>query len=121
MAIRLGIIGAAGRMGRRIGVLACQDERFTVTCAIERPDHPGQGVDFGELIGQGELDLPDAAGFEGLRFLEALPESAPERFAPHELLVTAEPDSPRVGVGIRMIAGVDIDEFHDPVGVRTCR
>jgi len=57
MAIKLGIIGAAGRMGRRIGVLACQDERFTVSCAIERPDHPAQGVDFGELIGLGKLDL----------------------------------------------------------------
>ena len=58
MAIRLGIIGAAGRMGRRIGALACQEEAFTVVSAIERPGHPGQGIDFGELIGSGKLNLP---------------------------------------------------------------
>jgi 4-hydroxy-tetrahydrodipicolinate reductase len=58
MAIRLGIIGAAGRMGRRIGALACEDEDFSLACAIERTDHPAQGVDFGELIGLGSLELP---------------------------------------------------------------
>ena len=58
MAISLGIIGAAGRMGRRIGTLAYQDEGFIVTCAIEHADHPAQGVDFGELIGLGKLVLP---------------------------------------------------------------
>ena len=58
MAISFGIIGAAGRMGRRTGVLACQDEDFSVGCAIEHGDHPAQGVDFGELIGLGNLGLP---------------------------------------------------------------
>ena len=58
MAISLGIIGAAGRMGRRIGALALEDEDFSVACAIEHSDHPAQGVDFGELIGLGNLGLP---------------------------------------------------------------
>ena len=35
MAINLGIIGAAGRMGRRIGALACEGAELNVTCAIE--------------------------------------------------------------------------------------
>ena len=58
MAIRLGIIGAAGRMGRRIAALACEDERFAVCCGLEKEGHPGLGVDLGELIGQGRLSLP---------------------------------------------------------------
>ena len=58
MAISLGIIGAAGRMGRRIGALAWQDKNFSVACAIEHGDHPAQGVDFGELAGLGNLGLP---------------------------------------------------------------
>ena len=57
MSIRLGIGGAAGRMGRRIGVLACEDEGFDITCAIERADHPAAGVDLGELLGVGKLGL----------------------------------------------------------------
>lgn len=58
MAISLGIIGAAGRMGRRIGALACEDGNFRVACAIEVTGHPGQGVDFGELAGVGKLGVP---------------------------------------------------------------
>ncbi len=63
MAIKLGIIGSAGRMGRRIATLAHQDQDFTITCAIERPDHPAQGVDLGELLGLGKLDLPISTTF----------------------------------------------------------
>ena len=63
MAIKLGIIGSAGRMGRRIANLAHQDQDFTITCAIERPDHPAQGVDLGELLGLGKLDLPISTTF----------------------------------------------------------
>jgi len=58
MAISLGIIGAAGRMGRRIGALACEDESLKVVCAIDIAGHPSQGVDFGELIGVGKLTVP---------------------------------------------------------------
>ena len=58
MAIKLGIIGSAGRMGRRIATLAHQDENFRISCAVERADHPAQGLDLGELLGLGKLDLP---------------------------------------------------------------
>ena len=58
MAIKLGIIGCAGRMGRRIATLAHEDQDFSITCAIERPDHPAQGVDLGELLGLDKLNLP---------------------------------------------------------------
>ena len=63
MAIKLGIIGCAGRMGRRIATLAHEDQDFSITCAIERPDHPAQGVVLGELLGLGKLDLPISPTF----------------------------------------------------------
>ena len=63
MAIKLGIIGSAGRMGRRIAALAYEDQDFRISCAIERPDHPAQGVDLGELLGLGKLDLPISTSF----------------------------------------------------------
>ena len=58
MPIKLGIIGSAGRMGRRIATLAHEDQDFSLACAIERADHPSQGIDLGELLGLGKLDLP---------------------------------------------------------------
>ena len=67
MAIKLGIIGCAGRMGRRIASLANEDQNFSLTCAIERADHPSQGVDLGELLGLGKLDLGDLDLSEGKR------------------------------------------------------
>ena len=63
MAIKLGIVGCAGRMGRRIATLAHEDQDFSITCAIERPEHPAQGVDLGELLGLGKLDLPISPTF----------------------------------------------------------
>ena len=63
MAIKLGIIGCAGRMGRRIATLAHENRDFEITCGIERPDHPAQGVDLGELLRLGKLDLPISPTF----------------------------------------------------------
>ena len=63
MAIKLGIIGSAGRMGRRIATLAHEDQDFSLTCAIERADHPSQGIDLGELLGVGNIDLPIIPSF----------------------------------------------------------
>lgn len=63
MAIKLGIIGCSGRMGRRIASLAHEDPDFSLTCAIERPDHPSQDVDLGELLGLDKLNLPISSTF----------------------------------------------------------
>ena len=52
--IRLGISGAAGRMGRTL-IEACQsDERFICTTAFEAGDNKAIGVDAGILVGVGE-------------------------------------------------------------------
>lgn len=47
MGIKLVVIGAGGRMGRRILALAVESGRFEIVGAIERPDHPDIGKDFG--------------------------------------------------------------------------
>lgn len=56
--IEIAITGAAGRMGRRLVALAGQDAKLRVVAAIERPDHPDQGRDAGELAGIGPIGVP---------------------------------------------------------------
>jgi 4-hydroxy-tetrahydrodipicolinate reductase len=43
MGIKLVVIGAAGRMGRRILSLAAESGRFDIAAAVERPGHPDIG------------------------------------------------------------------------------
>jgi len=54
----LAITGAAGRMGQRLIALAKQDGGFELVAAIERPDHPAQARDAGEIAGIGPIGLP---------------------------------------------------------------
>ncbi len=58
MALKIGVFGACGRMGRRIIELACEDEEFLVTGGIEYPGHPGVGQPLGRLFGIPDLDVP---------------------------------------------------------------
>jgi len=51
------IVGAAGRMGRRILALAAKDARFDIAAALERPDHPDIGKDAGLVAGTGPLNV----------------------------------------------------------------
>ncbi len=44
---KLIIVGAAGRMGRRILSLAVESGRFDIVAAVERADHPDLGKDLG--------------------------------------------------------------------------
>lgn len=53
----IAITGAAGRMGCRLVALAKQDESLEVIGAIERPDHPAQAQDAGEVAGAGRVGL----------------------------------------------------------------
>jgi 4-hydroxy-tetrahydrodipicolinate reductase len=53
----IAITGAAGRMGQRLLALARQDGGFTVAGAVERPDHPMQGRDAGEVAGVGTMGI----------------------------------------------------------------
>ncbi len=54
MSIRIGITGAAGRMGRALVEAISQVEGMSLAAAIERPDSTLLGADSGELAGQGK-------------------------------------------------------------------
>ena len=54
----IAITGAAGRMGCRLVALAKQDQTLQIVGAIERPDHPNQAQDAGEVAGAGRIGVP---------------------------------------------------------------
>lgn len=54
MTTRIGITGAAGRMGRTLIEAISQVEGLVLAAAIERPDSTLIGADAGELAGQGK-------------------------------------------------------------------
>jgi len=58
------IRGAAGRMGRRILALACEDALFSVVSAIEHPEHPDLGKDAGTLAGIEALNVKISSTFQ---------------------------------------------------------
>ncbi len=55
---RLSVIGAAGRVGRRIVALASESGQFDIVAAIDRENHPDMGKDAGLLAGVPSLDVP---------------------------------------------------------------
>ncbi len=56
--LKLGVNGAGGRMGRRIVALACADDGFDVTLALESSSSTLLGQDAGELAGVGKIGVP---------------------------------------------------------------
>jgi len=62
--IRIGINGAAGRMGHRLIALTTADSALKLTAALERTDHPQIGNDSGEIAGVGTLGIPLTAELE---------------------------------------------------------
>ena len=56
--IRIGINGAAGRMGHRIIALTKADPELELTAALEKTGHPRMGQDAGEQAGIGTLGVP---------------------------------------------------------------
>ncbi len=62
--LRLIVLGATGRMGRRVCKLALEDERFEIVGAVASPGSPHLGEDLGEFLGEGSLGVeitpPDA-------------------------------------------------------------
>ncbi len=55
--IKIGIIGACGRMGRRIASLASEEDRFGLVCAIESSHHSDIGKKYGTIIGRDDVDI----------------------------------------------------------------
>ena len=57
MGPRLVVVGAGGRMGRRIVALAAESKRFEIVGAVDRADHPDVGKDAGVLAGVEKLNI----------------------------------------------------------------
>lgn len=57
MKTKLVVVGAAGRMGRRIIALAVESGQFAIVGAVERHGHPDIGKDAGLLSGAGAIDI----------------------------------------------------------------
>ncbi len=57
MKAKLVVVGAAGRMGKRILSLAKESGRFDIVGAVERQDHPDIGKDAGLVAGIGPMEL----------------------------------------------------------------
>ncbi len=57
MTVGIGIIGAAGRMGRAIAQAACDTPLTHVVSALERPDAAAVGTDLGILINREPMDV----------------------------------------------------------------
>ncbi len=55
---KLGVNGAAGRMGQRIVALAHADAQLVVAAALESASSPHLGKDAGELAGVGPIGVP---------------------------------------------------------------
>lgn len=56
--VKVGIAGAAGRMGRALLTAAQGRSDLAVTAALEAPSHPALGQDAGVLAGIGALGVP---------------------------------------------------------------
>lgn len=61
MPLKLGIHGAAGRMGQRLIALASADPELKVVAALEYPSHLQLGTDAGTIAGIGPIGVPLSA------------------------------------------------------------
>lgn len=99
MALRIGIAGAAGRMGKSL-IAACQESPgIVLAAALEHAESPYLGMDAGELAGLPAAGVPVAVGLE----------SACERL---DVLIDFTRPEPTLGhvaicraAGVRMVIG----------------
>ena len=64
--IRVIIVGAAGRMGRRLVALADADEELSIVGAVDSPNHPHVGEDAGVLAGSSQLGIAITTNIDAL-------------------------------------------------------
>ncbi|MDR1483577.1 MAG: 4-hydroxy-tetrahydrodipicolinate reductase [Planctomycetaceae bacterium] len=70
--IRVGVSGAAGRMGRRLVSMISSDVDLKLSAAFESVSHDKIGVDVGELAGVGCLGVLVGSNFSGLGCVDVL-------------------------------------------------
>ena len=68
--LRIGVSGAAGRMGRSVISAICQsaDAGLTLSAAIHRPDSNFLGLDAGEMVGARTLGVPIVESIDEAEF-----------------------------------------------------
>ncbi len=85
--VRIGIVGAAGRMGRQLIQATMDHPRAQLTAAVDRPGSSLIGADAGELVGAGAIgatlgdDLAQAAGVFDVLIDFTLPGATAENLA----------------------------------------
>ena len=62
--VKIAVVGAAGRMGRRIVALAVEDQNARVVAALEDGGNDAIGSDAGELAGAGQIGVRVADRFD---------------------------------------------------------
>jgi len=72
MKTRIGINGAAGRMGQRLVCLARDDDALQIVAALESPSNPRIGHDVGEICGVGPLGVPLASSLPDGLLIDAM-------------------------------------------------
>jgi 4-hydroxy-tetrahydrodipicolinate reductase len=70
--LRVGVHGAAGRMGRAIVKAVLESADLELVAAVDREGAPGLGSDAGELALAGRAGLGVSAGIDALRRAEAI-------------------------------------------------
>jgi 4-hydroxy-tetrahydrodipicolinate reductase len=65
MKAKLIVVGAGGRMGRRIVALAIEGGRFNIVGAVERQGHPDTGKDAGIAAGAGAIGVELGSAYFG--------------------------------------------------------
>lgn len=63
--VKVAINGAAGRMGKLLVRLVCEEERFELVSALERPQHPDSGKDAGIVAGAGQTGVKISSELDG--------------------------------------------------------
>lgn len=76
--IRIGLNGAAGRMGKRISSLIHHDKELTLGLALEHDKHPELGKDMGALNGEGTMGIMLTAQFKNENLNSLIDFSHPE-------------------------------------------
>ncbi|MBV7317422.1 4-hydroxy-tetrahydrodipicolinate reductase [Shewanella sp. NIFS-20-20] len=64
--VKVAIVGAGGRMGRTLIEAAANHSDISIGAAIERPHSSLVGIDVGELVGIGKLDVAIASSLDAV-------------------------------------------------------
>lgn len=81
MRIKLMVVGAAGKMGRRILTLAAESGEFDIVAAVDRPGHPDLGKNLGLATDSGPVDVKLADTCQFVAANVAIDFSSPQALA----------------------------------------